>query len=269
LIDRAPVPIFPVTQSSQGTRGTGAPDYSEWTYAGEAGGKSQEYRLKPVSPARSPGAGAGMTFMGQRGRGEIMTENVSKPAGDLKKAAGWSIVLGIVLLVLGVIAILFPLASSLAAAIWVAWLLVIGGGVLLAHAIRTRRESGFWLKLLWSIVYLVAGLLLLASPVSGVLTLTLVLAVLWIIEGATAIALAFRLKPARPWGWVLFDGILTALLGLLVWVGWPGNAPWLLGLFLGLSLLSTGISVLLFGWAIRSGHFVPPSQKLGTADPGA
>jgi uncharacterized membrane protein HdeD (DUF308 family) len=66
--------------------------------------------------------------------------------------------------------------------------------------------------------------------------------------------LAYRLKPARPWGWVLFDGIVTLLLGLLIWIGWPGNAPWLLGLFLGISLLATGISVLLFGLALRSGH---------------
>jgi uncharacterized membrane protein HdeD (DUF308 family) len=196
-----------------------------------------------------------------------MTDNAIKPADALRKAASWSIFLGIVLLVLGVVAICFPLASSIAAAIWVAWLLVIGGAVLLVHAIRVRQESGFWLKLLWSIVYLVAGLLLLASPISGVLTLTLVLAVLWIVEGATAIALAFRLKPATPWGWVLFDGIVTVLLGLLVWIGWPGNAPWLLGLFLGISLLSTGISLILFGWAVKAGSISMKSGKLGE-DPG-
>jgi uncharacterized membrane protein HdeD (DUF308 family) len=196
-----------------------------------------------------------------------MTDNAIKPADALRKAASWSIFLGIVLLVLGVVAICFPLASSIAAAIWVAWLLVIGGAVLLVHAIRVRQESGFWLKLLWSIVYLVAGLLLLASPISGVLTLTLVLAVLWIVEGATAIALAFRLKPATPWGWVLFDGIVTVLLGLLVWIGWPGNAPWLLGLFLGISLISTGISLILFGWAVKAGSISMRSGKLGE-DPG-
>jgi len=196
-----------------------------------------------------------------------MTDNAIKPADALRKAASWSIFLGIVLLVLGVVAICFPLASSIAAAIWVAWLLVIGGAVLLVHAIRVRQESGFWLKLLWSIVYLVAGLLLLASPISGVLTLTLVLAVLWIVEGATAIALAFRLKPATPWGWVLFDGIVTVLLGLLVWIGWPGDAPWLLGLFLGISLISTGISLILFGWAVKAGSISMRSGKLGE-DPG-
>lgn len=196
-----------------------------------------------------------------------MTDNAIKPADALRKAASWSIFLGIVLLVLGVVAICFPLASSIAAAIWVAWLLVIGGAVLLVHAIRVRQESGFWLKLLWSIVYLVAGLLLLASPISGVLTLTLVLAVLWIVEGATAIALAFRLKPATPWGWVLFDGIVTVLLGLLVWIRWPGNAPWLLGLFLGISLISTGISLILFGWAVKAGSISMRSGKLGE-DPG-
>jgi uncharacterized membrane protein HdeD (DUF308 family) len=197
-----------------------------------------------------------------------MADNSVKPSDALRKAGNLSIGLGILLLILGVIAIAFPFASSLAAAIWVGWLLVIGGAVLLAHAIRGRHESGFWLKLFWSIVYLVAGILLLASPVSGVLTLTLVLAVLWIVEGATAIALAFRLKPARPWGWVLFDGIITAVLGLLIWIGWPGNAPWLLGLFLGISLLATGISVLLFGWALRAGSLRIGAQRLGGMDPG-
>jgi uncharacterized membrane protein HdeD (DUF308 family) len=189
-----------------------------------------------------------------------------KPVDALRQAAGWSIGLGVLLMILGVIAICFPFASSLAAAIWVAWLLIIGGALLLAHAVRVRHESGFWLKLLWAVIYLVAGILLLASPIGGVLTLTLVLAVLWIVEGATAILLAFRLRPARPWGWVLFDGIITLLLGLLIWIGWPGNAPWLLGLFLGISLLATGISVLLFGLALRAGH-LQLRTNLGAADP--
>jgi len=192
-----------------------------------------------------------------------MAQNVDSAADALRKAGGWTIGLGILMLVLGIVAILFPLASSLAAVVWVGWLLIIGGVVLLIHALHRREEAGFWLKLLWAIVYLVAGLLLLASPVSAIFTLTIVLAVLWVVEGITAIVLAFRLKPARPWGWVLFDGILTLLLGLLIWIGWPGNAPWLLGLFLGLSLLSTGVSLLLFGWALRSGNIKVTSGRLG------
>ncbi|HWA44872.1 MAG TPA: DUF308 domain-containing protein [Hypericibacter adhaerens] len=191
-----------------------------------------------------------------------MTQSSNDSTDAVRKAGGWTIGLGVLLLILGIVSILFPLASSLAAVIWVAWLLIIGGAVLLVHALHRREERGFWLRLLWSVVYLLAGILLLASPVSGVLTLTLVLAVLWIVEGATAIALAFRLKPARPWGWVLFDGILTVLLGLLVWIGWPGNAPWLLGLFLGISLIATGISVLLLGWALRSGHITIQGGRL-------
>lgn len=198
-----------------------------------------------------------------------MSASDIKPADAIRKAANLTIGLGILLLVLGVIAICFPLASSLAAAIWVGWLLVIGGAVLLVHALRGRQEEGFWFKLLWAIVYLVAGLLLLASPVSGVLTLTLILAVLWIVEGVTAIAFAFRLKPASPWGWVLFDGIVTVLLGLLIWIGWPGNAPWLLGLFLGISLLSTGISVLLLGLALKSGNLKIGVSRMSATDPGA
>src|SRR5262245_54556079 len=77
-----------------------------------------------------------------------MADHSIKPSDALRKAGGWTILLGILLLVLGVIAIAFPFASSLAAAIWVGWLLIIGGAVLLAHAIRGRHESGFWLKLL-------------------------------------------------------------------------------------------------------------------------
>src|ERR1700752_5185567 len=99
-----------------------------------------------------------------------MADNSIRPSDALRKAGSWSILLGVLLLVLGVIAIAFPFASSLAAAIWVGWLLLIGAAVLLAHAIRARHENGFWLKLLWSIVYLVPGLLLLASPATGVLT---------------------------------------------------------------------------------------------------
>jgi uncharacterized membrane protein HdeD (DUF308 family) len=90
--------------------------------------------------------------------------------------------------------------------------------------------------------YIGTGILLFAYPLNGVLTLTLLLGSFFLTEGVFESVLAFKLRPQKNWGWVLGNGIITLILGLLVWFEWPQDAPWAIGTLVGISVLSTGVS---------------------------
>ncbi|MGV2829090.1 HdeD family acid-resistance protein [Myxosarcina sp. GI1(2024)] len=101
--------------------------------------------------------------------------------------------------------------------------------------------------------YLGAGIVLLVYPLEGVVTLTLVLAAFLLLEGVFELILAFQLRPnSSNWWWVLADGIVTLVLGLLIWLEWPASAAWVIGLLLGISLISSGLSRLMLSIAVRS-----------------
>jgi uncharacterized membrane protein HdeD (DUF308 family) len=174
-----------------------------------------------------------------------MTTNV---APDLKKNSNGSFWLGIFLVVMGIAAILLPNISTIVAETWLALILVSSGVGKLLYAFRTRDEEGFIWKLLLSVLYIVAGVMLFTAPRTGIITLTLLLGSFLLTEGVFELLLAFRLRPQRNWAWVLVDGILTLVVGLMIWAQWPFNAPWVIGILLGVSILSTGVSRLMLSF---------------------
>lgn len=163
----------------------------------------------------------------------------------------WFLALGILLIVLGVLAIALPAFAALAVEIFLGWLLLIGGVAQCIHAFSARRWGGFLLQLLNGALYIVAGALLLAFPLQGVLTLTLVLAALFVVEGAARIVMAFRMRPMAQWGWVLLSGILAVILGVLIWIQWPSAAAWAIGLLAGINFLFGGTTMLMLALAAR------------------
>ncbi|RJX32731.1 MAG: HdeD family acid-resistance protein [Desulfarculus sp.] len=162
------------------------------------------------------------------------------------------LILGIVFLILGSAAIVAPWAAALAVNVLVGWLLLISGVVQILHSFQAHRWGLIW-NLLGSAVYIVAGVLLLTQPLTGVITLTLLLAAFFIVEGVYKLVLAFKVKPSRAWGWLFFSGLLALLLGLLIWARWPGDAPWVLGLLLGIDLIFGGWSLIMVSMAARRG----------------
>lgn len=162
------------------------------------------------------------------------------------------LVLGIIFVILGSAAIVTPFAATLAVNLIVGWVVLITGIVQLIHSFKARRWSLVW-NLIGAAVYIVAGVLLLTNPLAGVITLTLLLAVFFIVEGAYKIGLAFKVKPARGWAWLLFSGLLALLLGVLIWARWPSDAPWILGLFLGIDLIFGGWSLIMVSVAAKRG----------------
>jgi len=159
--------------------------------------------------------------------------------------------LGIVLMVIGVLAISLPIAMSLTLALFLGWLLVAGGIFQLMNCFATGRWSGFWLHLVTSLLYLAAGLMVIYNPWRGLATLTLLLAAFFVIEGVIKIILAMHLRPAAAWSWTLFNGIIVLILGVMIWNEWPSDVDWVIGLLVGINLLFSGSSMLMLGLAAR------------------
>lgn len=164
---------------------------------------------------------------------------------EIKKNDSSSLVLSIVLIILGIVAIALPTVSTIFAETWFALILGSAGVGKLLYSFRTREQGGFIWKVLLSVLYIATGLMLFYKPLTGILTLTLLLGSFLFMEGVFNIILALRLRPQQNWTWVLGDGILTLFLGAMIWFQWPFNAPWLIGTLVGVSVLFTGVSRLM------------------------
>ena len=178
-----------------------------------------------------------------------MTTNV---APEVKKETNGSLWTGILLIVLGIAAIALPQISTIVAETWISLILVSAGAAKIAYAFQTRNQGGFVWKLLLSALYVATGVMLFFNPLTGVLTLTLLLGSFLLAEGTFELILAFRLRPQQNWTWVLTDGIITLLLGAMIFFQWPFNAPWLIGTLVGVSVLFTGVSRVMLSFNGRS-----------------
>jgi uncharacterized membrane protein HdeD (DUF308 family) len=178
------------------------------------------------------------------------------PLPNLKKSKEqlwhWVLGTGIFTIILGVAAILLPLIATLTIEALLAGIFIIASITHIFHAFQCRQTKGMALRLLAGVLYGLAGIILLAFPLQGVLTLTLLLAILFMVAGSFKIALALYLKPLLSWGWLMFSGIISAMLGVLIWMGLPGTAKWAIGLLVGIELLFSGWYMIMFALSIRS-----------------
>jgi uncharacterized membrane protein HdeD (DUF308 family) len=166
-------------------------------------------------------------------------------------AATWSIVLSVLMITAGVMAIGVPMIAGVAVTALVAWLLIFSGLLHLAFAWRGARARAVLWEILLGIVYGAIGFYLLANPVSGLVSLTLALAIYLLIEGVLESALSFQLRPVPGSGWLLVDGIVTLLLAVMIWSTWPSSAAWVVGTLVGISMLFSGITRLMLSMAVR------------------
>ena len=169
----------------------------------------------------------------------------------VKESIGWSIGLSVLMIVAGILAIVVPPAAGIAVAILVAWLLVFSGGAHLVFAWHTRTAGGFIWELLLGIVYILVGVYLLFHPVAGLASLTLALAIYLFAEGILELILSARLRPMPGSGWLLFDGIITLILAVMIWRTWPSSTEWVIGTLVGISMLFSGITRLMLSLAAR------------------
>ena len=171
--------------------------------------------------------------------------------GLAKKVTGWSIVLAVLMIIVGIIAMLAPWEFGLVIALVVGWSAIFNGVAQIIYAFRTHGGLHVALEIILGIIYIIAGVYLLMHPVGGLLALTLILACFLLVYGIFALVLAFRIKPLKGWGWVLFDAIVTILLGILIWAHWPFNSDWVVGTLFGISIFMSGITRLMVALALR------------------
>jgi uncharacterized membrane protein HdeD (DUF308 family) len=164
---------------------------------------------------------------------------------------GWFLVLGIVLIILGILAMSAVAVASLATALFVGWLMLIGGVIEIVGSFSARRWSGVFLHLLSGVLSVIVGLFFLRAPIGAMLALTLLLACLLMVGGLFRIiaALTYRFS---SWGWPLFSGIIDVVLGVMIWQQWPASALWVMGLFLGISLVFRGADWIGIALAVRA-----------------
>ena len=153
--------------------------------------------------------------------------------------------LGLLLIVLGGLAIAYPNVSTIAFDIYVGWLFLIGGLASLIALFSTRSIGAFLWTLLSAVVSLVAGAYLIWKPEAGAASLTIVLVAMFVIEGVLQIiaSIAYRNAFPRSWGWMLISGLVDLALAAVIISGWPETAAWTLGLLVGVNLITTGVAI--------------------------
>ncbi|CAN7202274.1 HdeD family acid-resistance protein [Rhizobium sp. LjRoot258] len=178
-----------------------------------------------------------------------MSDRLSFPS--LQSKWGWFVALGVLLIVCGLIAAANIVLATVASVYYVGMLMLVGGVVYLVHAFQVRSWDQVLFWALSGVLYVLAGVFAFTNPLLASAALTLFLSIALLIAGVFRTWVGWRMRPVKGWGWVLASGIITALAGVVIALGWPVNSLWILGLFLACDLLIQGWSMLAFGFAIR------------------
>jgi uncharacterized membrane protein HdeD (DUF308 family) len=169
----------------------------------------------------------------------------------VKGSVGWSIGLSVLMIVAGLLAIVVPPAAGVAVIFIVAWLLVFSGVAHFVFAWHTRTTGGFLWELLLGIAYVFIGIYVLMHPAAGLASLTLALAIYLFVEGILELVLGFLRKAMPGSGWLLFDGVITLILGIMIWRTWPLSTEWVIGTLVGASMFFSGVCRLMLSMAAR------------------
>jgi uncharacterized membrane protein HdeD (DUF308 family) len=170
---------------------------------------------------------------------------------DVRTASAWSIVLSVLMIAAGVLAIGLPMVAGVAVTAIVGWLLVLSGLFHLVFAWRAGRPAAVLWQILLGVVYGAIGLYVLANPVAGLASLTLVIALYLFLEAVLEFALWSRLREVPGGGWLMVDGIITLVLAIMIWGTFPSSAAWVVGTLIGISMLFSGITRLMLSIAAR------------------
>jgi uncharacterized membrane protein HdeD (DUF308 family) len=161
---------------------------------------------------------------------------------------------GIVLLILGIFAILIPVVATIAVEVFIGWVLLLSGVVGLISTFRMRGAPGFGWSLLSAVIAIAAGVILLAWPLSGVLSLTLILTAFLTIEGVASImiALSHRHGFSARWALLVVSGLIDLILAAMIFLGLPGTAAWAIGLLVGINMVFGGSALISMALQARS-----------------
>jgi uncharacterized membrane protein HdeD (DUF308 family) len=173
------------------------------------------------------------------------------PEGVAKRITGWYLAAAVLFILLGIFAIIHPAVAGLGVTVLVGWLLIFGG---VGHMVAAFRRGGgkqAIYQVVIAIMYLIGGLYFLTHVIMATGTLTLLLAGIILAEGVLEVISYMRLRSEGASRWLLLNGVVTLVLGGLIWLHWPSSTVWAIGTLVGVNLLMTGITRLMFGLAVR------------------
>ena len=157
---------------------------------------------------------------------------------------GIVIALGLVLIVVGIIAIGAPLATTIVAKVFLGWVLLMAGVSQVLHAFATRGWRGFLGELLLGALYIAVGVWLAFFPLAGIIGLTVLLAATFVADGLLKLQIGWRVRPESGWFWMIVSGLVAIVAGVLLVMGLPSTATWAIGLLAGVNILVSGIAFL-------------------------
>jgi uncharacterized membrane protein HdeD (DUF308 family) len=169
----------------------------------------------------------------------------------VKQGSKWGMIWGVLLVILGMLAIAEPFLAAIALETFIAWLLIFVGIVHTAVAFHAHSGSSMGWKLLIALAYIFIGGYLLFRPVVGVATLTLILAFLFMVEGVLDFMLWWKSRSTRGAIWILVDSLVTLVLGGMIYVHWPSSSVWAIGTLVGISMIISGLTRLMLSMAVR------------------
>ena len=161
----------------------------------------------------------------------------------IKQHSFWYIVQSGLMILAGILALIFPVISSFAIVLFLGWVLIFSGILQAISLIDARHVPHFWLQLVSVVLSVLVGILFLRNPGAGLLTLTLLLIVFFMVEGISKVIFSLTIRPFPNWGWVLASGVISILLAFYLWANTPVTAIWLLGVLLGIELICEGAAL--------------------------
>jgi uncharacterized membrane protein HdeD (DUF308 family) len=169
----------------------------------------------------------------------------------VKRYSLWYLLQGILMVVAGILALIYPMIVSVAIVFLLAWILIISGVVQAIGLIGAREVPHFWLQLISVALAIVVGVLLLRRPEGGLLLFTVLLLVYFLVEGMAKVIFALSIRPFPNWGWVLASGIISILLAAYLFGNLTVTSEIVLGILLGIQLLVEGTAIAYLAWRIR------------------
>lgn len=177
----------------------------------------------------------------------------------VKRYSLWYLIQGVLLVVAGVLAIISPVIASVAIVFLLGWILIISGVLQGIGLIGASNVPHFWLQLISAVLAILIGVLLLRSPESGLLVMTMLLIVYFMVEGIAKVIFALTIRPFPNWGWVLASGLVGIVLSFILWANMPLTADWVLGLMLGVLLVTEGAALTYLAWNVHKAPAVSGS----------
>jgi len=182
-----------------------------------------------------------------------MTSSNPSPSGPAGAAHrwGWFVALGVALIVIGIFAWIEVVAVTLAGVILLGAAMLVGGVFQIIHSFAVRGWSGFLLHVLMGVLYIIGGFLIMAEPVQGAVVVTVFVAVCLAIAGIMRMVLAVQHRELTGWWLMLFSGLITLLIGLLLYAALPWSGLWVIGTLIAVELVIQGITWVQFGLMLR------------------